>query len=214
MTSTTNGEVVEEDVAAARGAKKLAALFNAQVNIMKCQRCKKVVYHTEKVTSSKDGIFHKSCFTCSVCGTPLTTATHKTSVDRTDPEIYCTTHAPKLETIGVGPDSQSISAIVETNKMAQQWKRKVAPKGGGNYGSDALGVSHAVFAQKLNKYDKQIEDKHMFPALLVSLITIDIYVLSACVPLLGLNASVYFYPLLLLSVRVKFIGLPIYIEHQ
>lgn len=162
----SNGEVVE-NLAAERGAKKLAALFNNQVNIMKCQRCKKTVYPKEKVTSSKDGIYHKICFTCSVCGTTLTTASHRTSVDRNDPEIYCITHVPKLEGKSLNLESRGILSAVEATKLALKFRQTTAT-GGPTIGADAKFISHPLAVQGLNKYGNKVEEQHMYPALLVS----------------------------------------------
>ncbi|XP_067935014.1 hillarin-like isoform X2 [Watersipora subatra] len=149
-----------------RGAKALAALFNANVNVMTCQRCKKTVYTKEKVTSSKDVIFHKSCFTCSVCGTPLTTATHKTSVNRNDPEVYCVTHVPKLQGKSAGLDSRGILNAVEQSKLREKLK-KIATLKGPSIGPDAQFISHPLSAQGLNKYGGKAEETHMYPALLL-----------------------------------------------
>lgn len=161
--ATANG-----DMAAERGAKALAALFSANVTVMTCHRCNKTVYAKEKMTSSKDIIFHKACFTCKVCGTALSTASHKTSVDRKDPEIYCAAHVPKLVGKSLGADSRGILSAVEQSKMRERLA-KIATIKGTNMPADALGISHNLYAQKLNKYGGKADDQHMYPALLVSM---------------------------------------------
>ena len=159
--ATSNG-----DMAAERGAKALAALFSANVTMMTCQRCKKTVYAKEKITSSKDIIFHKGCFTCKVCGTTLTTANHKTSVDRSDPEIYCIAHVPKLKGKSLGADSRGILSNMEQTKMRERLA-KIATLKGPHMPADALGIVHNLEAQKLNRYGGKAEEQHMYPALLV-----------------------------------------------
>ena len=154
------------DVAAERGAKALAALFASNVNVMTCHRCKKTVYAKEKITSSKDVIFHKSCFTCSVCGTSLTTSSHKTSIDRKDPEVYCVAHVPKLQGKSVGLDSRGILNAVEQSKLREKLA-KIATLKGPSIGPDAQFISHPLSVQGLNRYGGKAEETHMYPALLV-----------------------------------------------
>lgn len=162
--SSSNG--VGVDVPAERGAKSLAALFSTNVNVMTCHRCKKVVYPKEKITSAKDVIFHKLCFTCSVCNTSLTTANHKTSVDRNDKEIYCITHVPKLQGKSLALDARGILSAVEQSKLRDKLK-KIATLKGPSYGVGALGIAHQINAQGLNRYGGKAEESHMYPALLV-----------------------------------------------
>jgi len=158
----------EIDYSAQRGAKKLAALFNTpDADAVKCQRCQKIVYPKERVTSSRDYKFHKSCFTCSVCGTPLSPANQKGSVDRTDPEIYCIAHVPKLKGTSLGLDSQGVLSFVELSKLAQKMK-KVSTIKAPNIGGDASWITGALEAQKLNRYGGKAEEVHSYPALLVS----------------------------------------------
>ena len=154
------------DVAAERGAKALAALFPSNVNVMTCHRCKKTVYAKEKITSSKDVIFPKSCFTCSVCGTSLTTSSHKTSIDRKDPEVYCVAHVPKLQGKSVGLDSRGILNAVEQSKLREKLA-KIATLKGPSIGPDAQFISHPLSVQGLNRYGGKAEETHMYPALLV-----------------------------------------------
>lgn len=158
-----NGDVAAEQ----RGAKALAALFAANVTVMTCQRCKKTVYAKEKITSSKDIIFHKGCFTCKECSTSLTTGNHRTSVDRNDPEIYCMAHVPKLKGKSLAMDARGILSAVEQSRMRERLA-KIATLKGPHMPAETLAMQHALAAQKLNKYGGKAEEQHMYPALLVS----------------------------------------------
>lgn len=164
---SSNGVVTDND-SAERGAKALAALFSQNVTVMKCHRCKKTVYPKEKITSSKDVIFHKGCFTCSVCGTSLTTANHKTSVDRKDPEVYCVAHVPKLQVKSLDLNARGILSAVEQSKLRERLA-KIATLKGPSIGPDAQFISHPVSVQGLNRYGGKAEETHMYPALLVRL---------------------------------------------
>lgn len=164
MTSTNGGVVT--DVAAERGAKALAALFASNVNVMTCHRCNKTVYPKEKITSSKDIIFHKGCFACKVCGSPLTTSSHKTSVDRKDKEVYCSAHVPKLQGKSLELDAPSILSAVEQSKLREKLA-KIATLKGPSIGADAQFISHPVSVQGLNRYGGKADENHMYPALLV-----------------------------------------------
>jgi len=56
----------------------------------KCKECNKTVYATEKVTvpGKQGGLFHKTCFKCSVCSTKLDVTNYGSSNGR----LFCNTH--------------------------------------------------------------------------------------------------------------------------
>lgn len=62
----------------------------------RCRRCHQLVYWTERIGPVKDSLYHKLCFKCLKCDRQLDFKTYFTnSIDLTDKEIYCQSHAPR-----------------------------------------------------------------------------------------------------------------------
>uniref|UniRef100_H2ZJQ5 LIM zinc-binding domain-containing protein n=1 Tax=Ciona savignyi TaxID=51511 RepID=H2ZJQ5_CIOSA len=75
-----------------------------------CARCKKTVYPVEKL-NCLDKIWHKSCFSCEICGIKLCMTTYKGY----NKLPYCNTHYPSTR-------FTQVSDTPEYRKLAQQQK--------------------------------------------------------------------------------------------
>ncbi|KAF2367899.1 Zinc finger LIM-type [Trinorchestia longiramus] len=63
-----------------------------------CRRCGEPVYPQERLQSSKDMLFHTSCFKCSQCGVRLNLKTFfRNPLTLKDYRIFCKSHVPTLD---------------------------------------------------------------------------------------------------------------------
>ncbi|KAK3091624.1 hypothetical protein FSP39_021331 [Pinctada imbricata] len=105
-----------------RGYQRLSSIFKPQVLEGKiCHRCKKQVYHAEKIGPVNGVLFHKACFKCLVCGQHLTMKNYWTNqTDPTDREVYCNVHVPR---IGGSRLDQGAMGIKNAVKAQEEYKR-------------------------------------------------------------------------------------------
>ena len=65
----------------------LSKIKGEEGDINTCKRCQGKIFETERI-ASKSHSWHKKCFCCIKCSTPLNASTHY-AFEGTDEEIYC-----------------------------------------------------------------------------------------------------------------------------
>ncbi|XP_041357977.1 hillarin-like isoform X2 [Gigantopelta aegis] len=98
----------DDEASIERGGRSLSSIFRPPgLNLQKCKRCENTVYHSERFGPVHDAVFHKTCFSCFICGQFLNLKNYwSNQVDANDQEIYCQTHVPRIG--GARIDDQSV----------------------------------------------------------------------------------------------------------
>ena len=106
---------VEDEASIERGGRSLSSIFRPPgLNLQKCKRCDNTVYHSERFGPVHDVVFHKTCFSCFVCGQFLNLKNYwSNQVDAGDQEIYCQTHVPRIGGARIDQQSMDIKRAVK-----------------------------------------------------------------------------------------------------
>lgn len=84
----------------------------------RCRRCQQMVYVTERIGPVKSSLYHKLCFKCFTCERQLDFKTYFTnSIDLSDKEIYCQSHAPKSGKGVFSTDNIHIQNVMKAPKL-------------------------------------------------------------------------------------------------
>ena len=84
----------------------------------RCRRCQQLVYVTERIGPVKDSLYHKLCFKCMKCDRQLDLKTFFTnSIDLSDKEIYCQSHAPRSGKGVFSTENIHIQNVMKAQKL-------------------------------------------------------------------------------------------------
>ncbi|CAF0923434.1 unnamed protein product [Brachionus calyciflorus] len=131
----------------------------------KCLRCGNLVYALERIGPIKGNIYHKTCFKCHICERQLDLKTYYiNTINLSDKQIYCQSHAPKSGKGVFGADNIYIHNVLNAPKLDVMQKCDNKPKA--NIDGSARHIMHAMHAQHLVQMGnrKDTPQMHRFPA--------------------------------------------------
>ena len=144
-----------------RGYQRLSSIFRPPVlDSSKCHRCKRPVYHAEKIGPVHGVIYHRQCFRCVVCDQSLTMKTYYTSqIDQNDREIYCLTHYPRVGAAKYGQGALGIQRAMNVQsdyrKMSKKLDQQVRKPGTvriPTYDAEAIAIKRILTSPKAQEY--------------------------------------------------------------